>query len=256
MHPTRLQRRSDRDAPGSGDRNGTVAARPAGLRTEGTARGAVPVFKGGIHMFIGLIQNGKNLLRLILWRCEREVRSTPGNFDPATSVRQVPFAPTPLNRKIRTVQIGTASMRPRHFAGESCVLDEVIVLTGPASMRPRHFAGESLERRAREVRGADRASMRPRHFAGESSAKGGHKPRDFLPGFNEAPAFRRGKSISAGCGPLVPPSFNEAPAFRRGKCGGSGPVRGSGCCFNEAPAFRRGKFQIQIRVSRPLRKLQ
>ena len=58
-------------------------------------------------------------------------------------------------------------------------------------MRPRHYAGESDAAAAEE--GLTRtASMRPRHYAGESLPQTGRRPQG-CPGFNEAPALRRGK---------------------------------------------------------------
>ena len=62
-----------------------------------------------------------------------------------------------------------------------------------ASMRPRHYAGESREGCPHHNEPDQHASMRPRHYAGESRVR----PQLLLqhpPGFNEAPALRRGKS--------------------------------------------------------------
>ena len=133
-----------------------------------------------------------------------------------------------------------------------------------ASMRPRHYAGESYE--IRNTRGRSMgASMRPRHYAGESRAAPG-ATRSAPSSFNEAPALRRGKYALLGqtlTQRLY--RFNEAPALRRGKsaCGravrrgvnasmrprhyaGESRSRPSLPCtkrrgFNEAPALRRGK---------------
>jgi len=61
-------------------------------------------------------------------------------------------------------------------------------------------------------------------------------------GFNEAPAFHRGKgarkNFSTGS---IHPCFNEAPAFHRGKAEKSTGRVVEAWSFNEAPAFHRGK---------------
>ena len=131
-------------------------------------------------------------------------------------------------------------------------------------MRPRHFAGESGKTQAGLPYRAE-ASMRPRHFAGESLGL----EKTIIPRisrFNEAPAFRRGKSFGFinTMSIILPASMR--PRHFAGESGQS--LRGkrsrfpasmrprhfagessisklyfdcSTRCFNEAPAFRRGK---------------
>ena len=54
-----------------------------------------------------------------------------------------------------------ASMRPRHDAGESALIDHDPEAAGPASMRPRHDAGESWHFEASHQRGRRRFNEAP-----------------------------------------------------------------------------------------------
>ena len=63
-----------------------------------------------------------------------------------------------------------------------------------ASMRPRHYAGESANAYRTPSSRSTRASMRPRHYAGESDVSQFNNSSS-PPRFNEAPALRRGKSF-------------------------------------------------------------
>ena len=136
----------------------------------------------------------------------------PPRFNEAPALRRGKSARTERKQKMGEARFNEA---PALRRGKSPRGRETARRESCASMRPRHYAGESSGA-AGTRKGQKNASMRPRHYAGESYVSGTCPIARCL-SFNEAPALRRGKFPRCWRSSGIGSSFNEAPALRRGK---------------------------------------
>ena len=110
----------------------------------------------------------------------------------------------------------------------------------PASMRPRHYAGESKSMFRAGTHSSGGFNEAPALRRGKCRLDR-RRVRLQAGRFNEAPALRRGKYDCRACSRRYGRGFNEAPALRRGKCRSHVAFQYRPSGFNEAPALRRGK---------------
>ena len=78
-------------------------------------------------------------LRRGKWRRGVWIRRLWRGFNEAPALRRGKCRTNPVAGRFDTA----ASMRPRHYAGESGRFNPFPIIHFPASMRPRHYAGES-----------------------------------------------------------------------------------------------------------------